>query len=187
MIQVYIGDGKGKTTVAFGLAMRASGHGYKVRVIQFMKGNTYTGELYAAEKLGIEVLQFGRTCPHAAVIKSGFMVCQECGQCWINAQTITDLDRQKNNLGWQLAKDTIINNEHDLLILDEILSAVEEGLVVQNGLIQWLKQVPENIEIVLTGRSASLEVIAIADLVSEIKQVKHPYNRGFKSRRGIEY
>ncbi|HBQ85125.1 MAG TPA: cob(I)yrinic acid a,c-diamide adenosyltransferase, partial [Syntrophomonas sp.] len=107
MIQVYTGDGKGKTTAAFGLAMRAAGHGYRVRIIQFLKGSTYSGELVAAEKLGIEVFQFGRTCPHAAVIKSGFMKCQKCGQCLVGFNDINDWDRQKVGMAWKLAQDTV--------------------------------------------------------------------------------
>lgn len=187
MIQIYTGDGKGKTTAAFGLAMRAAGHGFKVRVIQFLKGSTYSGELTSAAKLDIEVYQFGRTCPHAAVIKTGFMSCQECGQCWIGQNEITDLDRHKTQMAWDLARDTAAAGQHDLLILDEILIAVKEDLVSQDELVAWLAGLPSHLEVVLTGRSASPELIAKADLVSEVKKIKHPYSDNCKARRGIEY
>jgi cob(I)alamin adenosyltransferase len=154
MIQVYTGDGKGKTTAAFGLAMRAAGHGFRVRVIQFMKGNTYSGELLSAARLGIEVFQFGRTCPHAAVIKSGFMACQECGQCWIRLDDITDWDRSKVSMAWQLARDTAERGEHDILVLDEIMGAVNKGLIPLTELLDWLQGLPPGIELVLTGRHA---------------------------------
>ncbi len=187
MIQVYTGDGKGKTTAALGLAMRAAGHGFKVRVIQFMKGNTYSGEIASAEKLGIEFYQFGRTCPHAAVIKSGFMQCIACGKCWIGLAEITELDRQKIEMAWQFAKDSVSQGEHDLLILDEIMSALNKGLVKLDQLLELLKQAPADIEIVLTGRDTPDEVVELADLVSEIKEIKHPFKQGVASRRGIEY
>lgn len=187
MIQIYTGDGKGKTTAAFGLAMRASGHGFKVRVIQFLKGSTYSGELSSAAKLGIEVFQFGRTCPHAAVIKSGFMTCLECGECWIGLKEITDLDIQKTQMAWDLARDTISQGQHDLLLLDEILNAVNKGLVPLSELMACLQTLPPDIEVVLTGRNAAPELIETADLVTEMRKIKHPYSENCKARRGIEY
>ena len=187
MIQIYTGDGKGKTTAAFGLAMRSAGHGFKVRVIQFLKGSTYSGELASALKLGIEVYQFGRTCLHAAVIKSGFMTCQECGQCWIGLNEISELDIQKTQMAWDLARETVRTGQYDLLILDEILNAVKKNLVLLDELLVWLAQLPPDIEVILTGRNAAPELIEIADLVSEIRKVKHPYSENCKARRGIEY
>ena len=187
MIQVYTGDGKGKTTAAFGLAMRAVGHGFKVRVIQFMKGSIYSGELDSATKLGIEVFQFGRTCPHAAVIKTGFMQCHGCGECWIGLKEVTELDIQKIKMAWQLAQDTVSQGKHDILILDELLNSFGRNLLDVNEVIDWLKQVPDEIEVVLTGRNASPELIEIAHLVSEIKADKHYFNKGVAARRGIEY
>lgn len=187
MIQIYTGDGKGKTTAAFGLAMRATGHGFRVRIIQFMKGSTYSGELLSAEKLGMEVFQFGRTCPHAAVIKSGFMTCQECGQCWIDLKEITELDKQKIAMAWQLACDTVAAGRHEILVLDEIMSAINKKLIPLDDVLQWLQEIPGNIELVLTGRKAPPELIELADLVSEIKPIKHPYGPNCKARRGIEY
>ncbi len=154
MIQVYTGDGKGKTTAAFGLAMRAAGHGYRVRIIQFLKGSTYSGELVAAEKLGIEVFQFGRTCPHAAVIKSGFMKCQKCGQCLVGFNDINDWDRQKVGMAWKLAQDTVIAGKHDILVLDEIMEALNIKLIALTDLLAWLRLVPKKMEIILTGRNA---------------------------------
>lgn len=187
MIQIYTGNGKGKTTAAFGLAMRAAGHGFRVRIIQFMKGSTYSGELNSALKLGIEVFQFGRTCPHAAVIKSGFMKCQACGQCWIGLKNITELDRQKIQMAWQLAQDTAAGGDIDILILDEIMNTFHKGLLTVAEVAAWLEGMPGEMEIVLTGRKAPAELTALAHLVSEIKEIKHPYQQGIKSRRGIEY
>ncbi|MBS3970339.1 MAG: cob(I)yrinic acid a,c-diamide adenosyltransferase [Clostridia bacterium] len=187
MIQIYTGNGKGKTTAAFGLAMRAVGHGFKVRIIQFMKGSTYSGELNSAYKLGIEVFQFGRTCPHASVIKTGFMKCQGCGECWIGLKEVTDLDIQKVKMAWQLARDTADEGKHDLLILDELLNSFKKDLLKVSEVADWLRQVPDDIEVVLTGRNAPPELIEMAHLVSEVKEIKHYYKIGVESRRGIEY
>ena len=187
MIQIYIGDGKGKTTAALGLAMRSAGHGFKVRIIQFLKGSTYIGELDSAARLGIEVFQFGRTCAHAAVIKTGFMTCQECGECWVGPENITELDIKKMRIAWDLALETITQGHHDLLILDEIFHAVNLKLVSLDELMRFLRQAPASIEIVMTGRQAATEVIEMADLVTEMKMIKHPYSQGCKARRGIEY
>lgn len=187
MIQIYMGDGKGKTTAAFGLAMRSAGHGFKVRVIQFLKGSTYSGELASALKLGIEVYQFGRTCPHAAVIKSGFMRCQECGQCFIGLEVIDEMDIKKTRMAWDFAVETAQSGQYDLLILDEVLNAINKNLLSVNEVLSWLNQLPPAIEVVLTGRSAAPELIAKADLVSEIRKIKHPYSENCKARRGIEY
>lgn len=187
MIQIYTGNGKGKTTAALGLAMRSAGHGNRVRMIQFMKGSTYSGELVSAEKLGIEMFQFGRTCPHAAVIKTGFMKCQKCGGCWIGLKQVTELDRQKIRMAWDLAQQTVAEKQHQLVILDEIINTFKHGLLSIEQVSHWLRQVPNEIEVVLTGRNAQEELIALADLVSDIQQIKHPYEQGIEARRGIEY
>lgn len=186
MIQVYTGDGKGKTTAAVGLAVRAAGHGYKVRIIQFMKGSTYSGELLSLAKLGIEVYQFGRTCPHAAVIKTGFMECQKCNECWIGRKEIDVLDRLKINMAWGLARDTL-NHDFHLLILDEIFNAIKHGLVSLPEVLNFTQDLPAGMELVMTGRNAPPELIEKADLVSEVKKIKHPLDAGVASRRGIEY
>ncbi|MEN6390964.1 MAG: cob(I)yrinic acid a,c-diamide adenosyltransferase [Syntrophomonas sp.] len=186
MIQIYTGDGKGKTTAALGLALRSAGHGFKVRIIQFMKGSTYSGELLSLSKLGVEVYQFGRTCPHAAVIKNGFMQCQKCNECWIGKKEINDLDRHKINLAWQLAKETL-NKDYQLLILDEIMNAIKYNLVSLQDVLAFTRGLPEGMELVLTGRDAPRELIERAHLVSEMKKIKHPYDFGLDSRRGIEY
>lgn len=186
MIQIYTGDGKGKTTAALGLALRCAGHGFKVRIIQFMKGSTYSGELLALAKLGVEIYQFGRTCPHAAVIKNGFMECQKCNQCWIGNKEINDLDRLKIKWAWQLTHDTL-SQDYQLLILDEIMNAIKYQLISVQDVLAFTNELPQGMELVLTGRDAPRELIKRADLVSEIKNIKHPFEQGVDSRRGIEY
>jgi cob(I)alamin adenosyltransferase len=167
--------------------MRSVGHGNNVRIIQFMKGCTYTGELISAAKLGIEIYQFGRTCPHAAVIKSGYMSCQKCGSCWIGKDNITELDRNKIQWAWELSQKTVKEGKHQLVILDEIINVFNYDLLELDDVVRWLKALPKNVEVVLTGRNAPEALVEIADLVSDIKQVKHPYEQGVEARRGIEY
>lgn len=184
LIQIYTGEGKGKTTAALGLAVRAAGHGFRVRILQFLKGSTYSGELTALEKLGVEIYQFGRTCPHAAVIKSGLMECQKCDQCWISLKEISAIDRKKVELAWDMARNS---TGYQLLILDEIINAINKGLVSLVDVLSWLDTIPDGMEVVLTGRNAPAELVNRAHLVSEVKKVKHPLDKGISSRRGIEY
>lgn len=187
MIQIYTGDGKGKTTAAFGLSMRAVGHGLTVAVIQFMKGSTYSGEIEVAKKIGIEVYQFGRTCPHQEKIRVGEMVCQECGQCWVGLNGIIEEDYESAKQGWELAKKMVEDKRCDVLILDEINNTFRYQLLDPKEIAMWLETIPQALEVVLTGREAPLEIQANAHLISEITAIKHPYNQGIHARRGIEY
>ena len=187
MLQVYTGEGKGKSTAAFGLAMRAAGHGCRVRIIQFLKGNTFAGELRSAKKLGIEVFSFGRSCPHATLIKGGFMECDECAECWVSPEGLTENDRKKATMAWQLTQNTVREGSIHLLILDEVFAALELELLPYEDFLKWLENASRSMEIVLTGRNAPPEVIAIAHLVSRIEKVKHPFDINGHPRRGIEY
>ncbi|MDD3269749.1 MAG: cob(I)yrinic acid a,c-diamide adenosyltransferase [Syntrophomonadaceae bacterium] len=187
LLQIYYGDGKGKTTAALGLAMRAAGHGFKVRIIQFMKGNGYSGELASAFKLGIEMFQFGRPCPHAELIKNGSMQCDDCGQCWISSENITELDRKNIAMAWQLTQESVQGGQIEILILDEILHVLDMELIAKDILMSWLQKLPSNTEIILTGSKVSPELLARADLVSEVRKIKHPFEQDIKARRGIEY
>ncbi|WP_061214201.1 cob(I)yrinic acid a,c-diamide adenosyltransferase [Syntrophomonas wolfei] len=187
MLQIYTGEGKGKSTAAFGLAMRAAGHGCRIRVIQFLKGNSFAGELRSAKKLGIEVFSFGRSCPHATLINGGFMECDECAECWVNPEKLTDSDRKKASMAWQLAQNTVREGSIDILILDEVFAALELGLLPFEDFLKWLGNASSGMEIVLTGRNAPPEVIAMAHLVSRIEKIKHPFDINGHPRRGIEY
>jgi cob(I)alamin adenosyltransferase len=187
VLQIYTGEGKGKSTAAFGLAMRAAGHGCRIRVIQFLKGNSFAGELRSAKKLGIEVFSFGRSCPHATLINGGFMECDECAECWVNPEKLTDSDRKKASMAWQLAQNTVREGSIDILILDEVFAALELGLLPFEDFLKWLGNASSGMEIVLTGRNAPPEVIAMAHLVSRIEKIKHPFDINGHPRRGIEY
>jgi cob(I)alamin adenosyltransferase len=167
MIQVYTGNGKGKTTAALGLAIRAVGAGFNVYIGQFAKGRTYS-ELAVLQSLkNIKVEQFGR-------------------RCFIRIKPDKkDIELACNGL--RKAKKIILNGKHRLVILDEINIAIKFKLVSLREVISILEDAPKNVEVVLTGRYACPQILKIADLASEIKEKKHYYNKGVKARRGIEF
>lgn len=169
LVQVYTGNGKGKTTAALGLAFRASGHGLKTYIIQFMKGEIYYGELGTAEKLSdtITLKQMGRP---DFVDK-------------INTAQI-DIDMAEEAL--KFSKDLIMSGDYDLVILDEINVALDFGLIKLDDVIEIVEKKPPEVELVLTGRYAPKEIIERADLVTEMVEIKHPYNAGVEARIGIE-
>jgi cob(I)alamin adenosyltransferase len=167
MIQVYTGNGKGKTTAAIGLALRAAGAGKSVYIAQFAKGRCYN-ELKALNKISnIKVEQFGRRC----FIK----------------KLPAEIDCQLALEGLRRAREIISQRKYQMIILDEINIAIKFKLIPLNDLFKLVKQAPKGIELVLTGRYAHPRIIKLADLVSDIKEVKHYYSKGVKARRGIEY
>jgi len=169
LIQVYTGDGKGKTTCALGLALRAVGQGFKVYMVQFMKGRD-TGELRAAGRLAPDftIRSFGRP---------GL----------VNLKSPAPEDLELVQEAWDLARQVIRTGDHDLVILDEINLALAYGLILWDEAVQSLKQRPPWVEVILTGRAAPLELIALADLVTEMTPLKHYYLDGVPARRGIEW
>jgi cob(I)alamin adenosyltransferase len=169
MIQVYTGDGKGKTTAALGLAFRAAGHGFRVMMIQFMKGEEKTGELLAAEKMSpwLTIRPMGR---------SGF----------ISKGNPSPEDRALAAKALDFAKEVIQGGEYDLLILDEINVALDFGLLPVEEVLDLIRKKPEFMELVLTGRNADPKILEKADLVTEMKNHKHYYAQGVPDRKGIE-
>jgi cob(I)alamin adenosyltransferase len=169
MIQVYTGDGKGKTTAALGQALRALGHGFKVFMIQFMKGRTY-GELIACDNC----------LPDFTIVMSG-------RDDFVKKGAPEEIDVRMAREGFDLARKVISEGQHQMLILDEINIAVDYGLIPLQELLGFLDSCPQDVEVICTGRYAPAELIEKADLVSEIKEIKHHYNQGVKMRKGIEY
>jgi cob(I)alamin adenosyltransferase len=169
LVQVYTGDGKGKTSAAFGLALRAIGRGLKVYIIQFIKGGFDYGELYVVDKLpNITLKAFGR----------GKFVTQ---------QPPSQEDVRLAEEALQLAEKTIKSGEYDLVILDEINVALNLKLISLEKVLELIKGKPKHVELVLTGRYAPKEIIDAADLVTEMREVKHPFKKGCQAREGIEF
>lgn len=171
-IQIYTGDGKGKTTASLGLALRALGHGWKVLVIQFTKGDLGTsyGELASATNFlpNLDVVQFGMD----RVVYS-HNICLD--------------DFKEARKGWEFAKKSIASGEYQLVILDEINICVDMGMIKVSEIKESLLNKPESLEIVMTGRRAHPELVAMAHLVTEMKPIKHYFDMGVLARQGIEY
>jgi cob(I)alamin adenosyltransferase len=169
LVIVITGNGKGKTTSAFGQALRAVGQGYKVLIVQFMKGRDY-GEFLAAKKY----------LPRLTIKRFGLdsFVMRD------NPATVDiDLARQ----GFDFTKNAIDGGKYNMIILDEINVAVDFKLVDLKEIIEMIKNKPTALDLVLTGRYAAKEIIRLADTVSEVKELKHHYTAGIKDRAGIEY
>lgn len=169
LIEVYTGDGKGKTTAALGLAMRAAGQGLRVYIVQFMKGWPHYGELETVgQHPSITLQQFGRPD-------------------FVDKQNPDPVDVRMAQEALDHAREVLTSGEYDLVILDEVNVALEWKLIELENLLSLLDDKPEKVELVLTGRYAHPEVIARADLVTEMREIKHPYKSGIASRRGIDY
>lgn len=168
-IHLYTGDGEGKSVTAFGLALRAIGHGYKVIIIQFMKGRKDVGEYKIWRKLApnYEIHQFGR-------------------EEFIDLKNPEPIDyvlaERALKFAWKALK-----RKPRILILDEINLAVSIGLISLSDVLTLLSDIPESTTVILTGRNAPKELIERADLVTEMREIKHPWRRGVQARKGIEY
>ena len=168
-VQVYTGDGKGKTTAALGLALRAVGHGLTIHVIQFMKGSQNYGELSSASKL------------------PGFTI-EQCGRDeFVDRENPAPIDVEMAQKGLERAREVLQGGSCDVVILDELNVALDFGLVSLEGVLGLMEARPPHVELILTGRSAHPEVMRAADLVSEVLCIKHHYNDGVEAREGIEY
>ncbi|MEI7500553.1 MAG: cob(I)yrinic acid a,c-diamide adenosyltransferase [Bacteroidota bacterium] len=167
-IQVYTGNGKGKTTAALGLALRAFGAGKKVFIAQFVKGMSYS-EIEAIHKFlpGISIVQFGLDC---------FII-----------NTPTDKDLKAARFGLSEVSKIISSGDFDLVVLDEACIAIHYNLFTVDELLGLLKSKPESMEIVITGRYAPAELIEFSDLVTDMNEVKHYYKLGVEARKGIEF
>lgn len=171
LVLVFTGNGKGKTTAALGMAMRAWGQGLRILVLQFIKGSWRYGELKAAKALG-----------------ERFEI-RPLGEGFIRDASPEVLEEHKKAANAALAVATveITSGQYDMVILDEINYTIGFGLVNLADVLKLIDAKPESLHLVLTGRNASPEVIERADLVTEMKEIKHPYADGIKAQKGIEY
>jgi cob(I)alamin adenosyltransferase len=172
LIHIYTGDGKGKTTAAVGLGVRACGCGMKVLMVQFLKG-MQTGEMNALKSLEPNFVLYRGT-----ELKKFTWQMNE-------SERIQTAAQQKSI--FEYAVSSAVSDAWDLLILDEVLGAVGTGMLEKDSLLEFMKNKPNRLELVLTGRGAADELIGLADYVSEIRPVKHPADKGIKGRKGIEY
>ncbi len=167
LIQIYTGDGKGKTTAALGLAMRAAGHDFKIAIIQFMKIWNY-GEIKSLRRLGIDLFRYGT-------------------REFVDPKNPSPIDFDQARRALSKAEELMRKGDYDVLILDEINVAVDFNLIALKRVVDLLDKKPHNLELVLTGRNCPQELIERADLVSIIDEIKHPYKKGVEARKGIEF
>ena len=167
-IHIYTGPGKGKTTAAIGLGMRAAGSGMKVHMIQFMKGRRYS-ELESIDKIpNFSFVQHGR-------------------DEFVNKEKPEKIDIDLAKKGFAHAKDVIKKGTYDMVILDEINVAVDFNLIDVHNVIKLIEEKPEELELVLTGRYAHPELTRCADYVTEMLEIKHPYQQGVEARKGVDF
>ncbi|HML35770.1 cob(I)yrinic acid a,c-diamide adenosyltransferase [Sporomusa sphaeroides] len=171
LIIVNTGNGKGKTTAALGLGMRAWGQGLRVLVLQFIKGNWKYGELTAAERMGAD------------------FVIRQLGEGFVGNSSDDEKEDHKKAAQAALedARQEIMSGKWDMIILDEINYAIGYGLVSADEVLDVLAKKPGSLHIVLTGRGARQEIIDKADLVTEMREIKHPLKQGIKAQKGIEF
>lgn len=171
LIIVHTGNGKGKTTAALGMGMRAWGQGMKVLVVQFIKGNWKYGELQAAERMGAD------------------FVIRQMGEGFVKGCKEEEVPDHKlaASEALQAAKVEMASGNWDMIILDEINYAIKFDLVSVDVVLEMLNVKPPSLHLILTGRDAHADIIEMADLVTEMKEIKHPYKKGIKAQKGIEF
>ncbi|RJQ46713.1 MAG: cob(I)yrinic acid a,c-diamide adenosyltransferase [Gaiellales bacterium] len=173
LVHLYTGNGKGKTTAALGLALRALGRDRKVAVVQFLKRTKVkTGEVIFAEKTDypLTIMQFGA---------SRFATREEKEEAEQSGETVEK--------GWRVARELVLKGEHDLVVLDEVTHVVKSGKVPLAELIGLIRDKAETVELVITGRYAPPELAAVCDYITEMKEIKHPFKSGIRAREGTEF
>jgi cob(I)alamin adenosyltransferase len=169
LLIVNTGHGKGKTTAALGQVFRALGHGFNVCVLQFLKGSWKYGELEAAKRFSdlMEIHALGK------------------GFTWKSENIEEDIELARN--AWDFAKQVIFSKKFKMVVLDELTYLIKYGMVPEEDILNCLKNRPSGVHIVVTGRDASHSLIELADLVTEMNEIKHPFHSGVKAQRGIEF
>ncbi|MDP2735108.1 MAG: cob(I)yrinic acid a,c-diamide adenosyltransferase [bacterium] len=169
LVYVFTGHGKGKTTAAIGQAVRSVGQGWKVLVVQFIK-QVISGEVEPLKKLGVEIYPMGM----------GYVGI-------LTDQKEKDRHVQAAEQAFDFAKEKISKGKYDLLIMDEINNAIQLDLLAVGEVLEFLNSKPAELSVILTGRDAPREFVEAADLVSEVKEIRHPFSEGKTAKKGIEY
>jgi cob(I)alamin adenosyltransferase len=169
LVLVFTGNGKGKTTAALGTVLRAAGHGWKIYIVFFFKGKRDSGEFTALSKLtDVVISRFGL-------------------KPFTDPKNIKPEEKDQGRKAFAAARKAVMSGDYDLVVLDEINIAVRYNLVTPDEVIELIKEKPSNVQLVLTGRYADNGVLEAADLVTEMVNIKHPFEKGIKARKGIEY
>ncbi|HEY8908686.1 MAG TPA: cob(I)yrinic acid a,c-diamide adenosyltransferase [Desulfosporosinus sp.] len=185
MITVYTGQGKGKTTSAIGEALFAYSKGKRVLMVQFLKGSTYSGEIMGLNRLGIPLIQFGVGCLWAGMIRTGLKHCTGCGECFRQNRT-PEIGLELVDLALQYVVGEVQANTYDVIILDEVSHALNRDFLRLDQLRELLLM-DSTLHWILTGRGMPNTLESMVDNWWELTMLKHPFTKGVKSRRGIEY
>ncbi len=171
LILIYTGNGKGKTTAALGTAFRSIGYDWNVCIVQFVKGNWKYGEMESVKLIpNIELHQMGK------------------GFCKIMGDNISESEhRSAAENALEFATEKMLSKKYELLILDEVFVAISTGILSEEKVIEFLKKKPDEMNLILTGRKATKKIIGIADLVTEMKEIKHPFKKNILAKKGIDY
>ena len=169
LVQVFTGDGKGKTTAALGTVIRAAGHGLKVFIVFFMKGKYDYGEYRTLARLpNVDIASFGL-------------------RQFTDPANIKPAEIEQARLALAAAREAVLSGNYDLVVLDEVNVALGFNLIELDEVVKLIREKPPNVELILTGRRADSTIVELADLVTEMVKVKHPFDKGIKARKGIEY
>ncbi|MFC1903519.1 cob(I)yrinic acid a,c-diamide adenosyltransferase [Chloroflexota bacterium] len=169
MVQVFTGNGKGKTSAALGSVLRALGHGLKVHIVFFMKGQYPYGEFKTLAKL-----------PNVDIASFGF-------RCLTDRANVRPEEIEQAKLALSTAREAMLSGKYDLIVLDEVNVALYFKLIELDEVVRLINEKPPTVELILTGRYAESKIIEMADLVTEMAKLKHPYDKGIPARKGIEY
>jgi len=169
MVEIFTGDGKGKTSAALGIALRAIGHGLRVHIVYFMKGEFPYGEQKTLSRM-----------PNDTFTRFGF-------ESFVDPANVKPEEKEQARKALEAAREAMLSLEYDIVILDEVNVAVAWKLVDIEDVLRLISEKPEKVELILTGRYADPRLIEKADLVTDMVKVKHPYDKGTLSRRGIDY
>ena len=169
LVQVFTGEGKGKTTAALGAVIRALGHGLRVYIVYFMKGSYPYGEGNILSKL-----------PNVTMANFGSLE-------FVNPANVKPEEKEQARQALAATREAVLSGNYDLVVLDEVNLAVAWKLVELDEVVRLITDKPQNVELILTGRQADTKLVQLADLVTEMLKIKHPYDNGLASRKGIEY
>lgn len=172
LVIVYTGNGKGKTTAALGMALRAAGYNYKISMIQFIKGSWHYGEMTSSKRLEPEF--------ELTAVGKGFVGI-------IDDKSPLEDHKRIAQEALQLCKEKIGSEKYDIIILDEINYAINLGLIQLADVLDLIKNKPQKLHLVLTGNHAKNEILEIADLITEMREIKHPFKSGIKAKKGVDF
>jgi cob(I)alamin adenosyltransferase len=169
LVQIFTGDGKGKTSAALGVALRALGHGLRVCIVAFMKGNYPYGEWEFLSKI-----------PNVKIARFGL-------ETFTDPTNVKPEEKEQAKQALATAREAMLSGDYDLVVLDEVNIAADWKLVELDEVVKLIQDKPINVELILTGRHADTKLVQLADLVTECLKIKHPFDEGITARRGIEY